>query len=147
MLVMVVGWVTVHQNTSMRIPFLFKVFGEPPSIQVEHLPSSQVLYPRPLVPYVAHKAFVSSRRRRVSPASSLVIMKLHSIYSDAAASTAPTVLNLVGFVITISTGYFHSMNCFHPSSLSACCSDSAQILMTHPNKQTSSQSICPDRAQ
>jgi hypothetical protein len=35
-------------------------------------------------------------------------------YKEAAASTAPVALNNDGFVIVISTGYFHSMYFAHP---------------------------------
>ena len=37
-----------------------------------------------------------------------------SFYNVAAASTAPAVLKVVGFVISILTGYFHSMNFAQP---------------------------------
>ena len=36
------------------------------------------------------------------------------LHSDAAASTMPAPLNAALFVTTISTGYFHSINCFQP---------------------------------
>jgi hypothetical protein len=45
--------------------------------------------------------FVLNRLRRVH-------------HKEAAASTAPVALNNDGFVIVISTGYFHSMYFAHP---------------------------------
>ena len=38
------------------------------------------------------------------------------IQSEAAASTAPAALNALEFVISMETGYFHSMNLAHPVS-------------------------------
>ena len=35
-------------------------------------------------------------------------------HNEAAASIAPAALNIPGFEKTISTGYFHSINLFHP---------------------------------
>ncbi|OQV08002.1 hypothetical protein CLAIMM_12342 isoform 2 [Cladophialophora immunda] len=64
-------------------------------------------------------------------------MLLFCLYREAAASTAPIPLNAALLVTTISTGYFHSMNCFHPvvfqlASPSAEESlDSAGILSAH----------------
>ena len=82
-------------------------------------------------------------------------------HNEAAASTAPAALNALEFVISMETGYFHSMNLAHPViALSVQCtrlvfhdypvyqssSPGSTLhrvvgIVTYPNMRTSAQSI------
>jgi hypothetical protein len=60
-----------------------------------------------------------------------------------AAATAPAPLKAALLVMTTSTGYFHSMNCFHPEKGISIISSRGAYFFPYPNMQISFQSICP----
>jgi hypothetical protein len=76
------------------------------------------------------------------------VFSSHTSHSEAAASTAPMPLKSPGFVISICTGYFHSMYLAQPIILYINIHVSRRVSSTtDPNRRLYGQSTCPGRAQ